>query len=50
MKTTSIELRKKPEGQEGGVEVSYVFEASVVIICDPDFKHFPFHKQDCMLK
>ena len=54
MKTTSgkanlVELRKKPEGEKG-VEVSYVFEASIVIICDPDFKHFPFHKQDCMLK
>ena len=48
-KVNSIELRKKPEGQEG-VEVSYVFEASIIIICDPDFKHFPFHKQACLLK
>ena len=45
-KANSVELRKKPEG----VEVSYVFEASIIIICDPDFKHFPFHKQACMLK
>ena len=54
MKTTSYEarelvVRESPEGQEG-VEVSYVFEASIVIICDPDFKDFPFHKQDCQLK
>ena len=45
-KANSVELRKKPEG----VEVSYVFEASIIIICDPDFKHFPFHKQACLLK
>ena len=48
-KVNSVELRKKPEGEEG-VEVSYVFEASIIIICDPDFKHFPFHKQACLLK
>ena len=48
-KVNSVELRQKPEGQSG-VEVSYVFEASIVIICDPDFKHFPFHKQACLLK
>ena len=47
-KVNSVELRQ-PEGQEG-VEVSYVFEASIIIICDPDFKHFPFHKQACLLK
>ena len=48
-KVNSVELRQTQEGQ-GGVEVSYVFEASIIIICDPDFKHFPFHKQACLLK
>ena len=48
-KATELVLREGPEGSEG-VKVSYVFEASIVIICDPDFKHFPFHKQDCQLK
>ena len=48
-KATELVLTESKEGEEG-VEVRYVFEASIIIICDPDFKHFPFHKQDCQLK
>jgi hypothetical protein len=32
------------------VDVNYLFEAKVVIICDAQFADFPFHKHDCYLQ
>ena len=32
------------------IDVHYMFEALVVIICDAKFADFPFHKHDCYLK
>ena len=32
------------------IDVRYIFESAVVIICDAQFSDFPFHKHDCFLK
>jgi len=45
--STSIALRNNKNGY---VDVSYVFEANVVVKCDPDFKDYPFHRQNCPFK
>jgi len=44
--SSSVWLEKN---KDGNVEVDYVYEANIIIQCEPDFKEFPFHQQICYL-
>ena len=51
MKTISNPAKHLTLKRNGSaIDILYVFEAEVDIICDPKFEDFPFHKHDCFLE